>query len=183
MRPQVITLYLCLLAASPALVHSAQFSTTLQATIQFTDQDRQFVARFYQGQVQTPIQTQTRYRYDDDDGDEHVKHKKRHKHKHHDHDDDDDGDYDHDHDEHGKHNNTPPGLAKREALPPGLQMQLQRNGTLPPGLQGRGLPVDLERKLGRLPDHNYVRVIVDHDIVLMDKRNRLILDVIHDIVR
>src|SRR5215471_5571003 len=27
----------------------------------------------------------------------------------------------------------PPGLAKREALPPGLEKQLVRNGTLPPG--------------------------------------------------
>src|SRR5919107_2406176 len=29
----------------------------------------------------------------------------------------------------------PPGLAKRESLPPGLQKQLQKNGKLPPGMQ------------------------------------------------
>src|SRR5215469_4458222 len=34
----------------------------------------------------------------------------------------------------------PPGLAKREALPPGLEKQLVRNGTLPPGLQKRIQP-------------------------------------------
>src|SRR5215470_14934501 len=28
----------------------------------------------------------------------------------------------------------PPGLAKRDRLPPGLEKQLVRNGTLPPGL-------------------------------------------------
>jgi len=33
-----------------------------------------------------------------------------------------------------KQKGLPPGLAKREKLPPGLQKQLQRNGTLPPGL-------------------------------------------------
>src|SRR5215831_5359969 len=29
----------------------------------------------------------------------------------------------------------PPGLAKKESLPPGLQKQLVRNGQLPPGLE------------------------------------------------
>src|SRR5574341_1561384 len=35
----------------------------------------------------------------------------------------------------------PPGLAKRERLPPGLQKQLRRNGTLPPGLQKKLEPL------------------------------------------
>ena len=32
-------------------------------------------------------------------------------------------------------NHLPPGLAKKDRLPPGLEKQLVRNGTLPPGLQ------------------------------------------------
>src|SRR5688572_7847659 len=48
----------------------------------------------------------------------------------------------------------PPGLAKREQLPPGLQRQLAKNGKLPPGLEKKihPLPRDLELKLPRLPD-------------------------------
>src|SRR3972149_345043 len=34
----------------------------------------------------------------------------------------------------GKSKQMPPGLAKRDELPPGLQMQIVKNGTLPPGL-------------------------------------------------
>lgn len=34
----------------------------------------------------------------------------------------------------------PPGLAKREKLPPGLERQLKERGTLPPGLQRRFSP-------------------------------------------
>lgn len=48
----------------------------------------------------------------------------------------------------------PPGLAKKERLPPGLQKQLVRNGQLPPGLQKKiqPLPPVLERQLTPLPD-------------------------------
>src|SRR5205085_7394302 len=35
----------------------------------------------------------------------------------------------------------PPGLAKREALPPGLREQLREHAALPPGLQKRLVPV------------------------------------------
>src|SRR5260370_35323988 len=43
--------------------------------------------------------------------------------------------------------NLPPGLAKKDRLPPGLERQLELRGTLPPGLRGRlyAVPVDLER--------------------------------------
>src|SRR4029434_7464978 len=34
-------------------------------------------------------------------------------------------------------NGLPPGLAKRESLPPGLAKQLRERGELPPGLQKR----------------------------------------------
>ena len=57
-----------------------------------------------------------------------------------------------------KHKHTPPGLAKKKHLPPGLRKQLVRRGTLPPGLQSRGLPMDLKRHMHRLP-RDYIRVI------------------------
>ena len=46
-------------------------------------------------------------------------------------------------------NHLPPGLAKKDRLPPGLEKQLVRNGTLPPGLQKRlyPAPAELERCL------------------------------------
>lgn len=80
-----------------------------------------------------------------------------------------------------KHKRTPPGLAKSSKLPPGLQRQLERNGQLPPGLQGRGLPGDLESSLSRLPG-GYVRVIVGADVVLMNKKTRVVVDIIKGIV-
>lgn len=74
----------------------------------------------------------------------------------------------------------PPGLAKREQLPPGLRKQIVRNGHLPPGLETRALPHELERQLSALPE-GYVRLRIGSDIVLMDGRSRVILDVVKDI--
>ncbi len=78
----------------------------------------------------------------------------------------------------------PPGLAKRGGnLPPGLQKKLERDGQLPPGLQKRmePLPVDLDRRLPRLPD-NWQRVVVERDIILIDRRTNRILDIIEDVI-
>ena len=77
----------------------------------------------------------------------------------------------------GKRKKTPPGLAKRDTLPPGLA----RQQTLPPGLRGRSLPGDLESRLSPLPAP-YVRVIVGGDVVLMDGRSRVVVDLVSDIV-
>ena len=79
-----------------------------------------------------------------------------------------------------KRKHMPPGLAKRDRLPPGLEKQLHKNGQLPPGLQGRDLPYELENKLSRLPE-GYIRVQVSGDIVLMNKNTRVVLDVIKDV--
>ena len=81
---------------------------------------------------------------------------------------------------HGKRKKTPPGLAKKEHLPPGLRKQIKKHGKLPPGLEGRYLPHDLEQKLHRLPK-GYVRIRVGTDIVLMETPTRIILDVITDV--
>ncbi len=73
---------------------------------------------------------------------------------------------------------TPPGLAKRGGnLPPGLA----KRDTLPPGLQGRGLPSTLESRLSKLPG-GYVRVVVGTDIVIMNSKTRLVVDIFRDIV-
>lgn len=75
----------------------------------------------------------------------------------------------------------PPGLAKRDSLPPGLQKQLERNGKLPPGLQKRALPRDLQAKLPRRR-RGLERVIVDRDVVLIDTVTNTVLDIIKNVV-
>ncbi len=76
-----------------------------------------------------------------------------------------------------KRKGLPPGLAKRQGgLPPGLA----KRDTLPPGLRGDALPVELERQLTPLPS-GYVRVRVGQDIVLLDKRTRVVFDVVYGV--
>ncbi len=71
----------------------------------------------------------------------------------------------------------PPGLAKRQGhLPPGLA----KRDRLPPGLQREPLPYDLERQLTPLPA-NYVRVRIGTDIVLLDQRTNVVIDIARDI--
>ena len=81
----------------------------------------------------------------------------------------------------GKSKGLPPGLAKRDQLPPGLQRQLERNGRLPAGLAKRDLPADLISRLPRRTDNQEVTV-VEGDVVLLDKATGIILDVIKDVV-
>ncbi len=69
----------------------------------------------------------------------------------------------------------PPGLAKRQQLPPGLQKHIQRTGRLPPGLEKRGLPSDLRGLLPRRTGQNYR--VVGNDIMLIEIATGLILDV------
>ena len=76
----------------------------------------------------------------------------------------------------------PPGLAKKEKLPPGLARQVRRNGSLPPGLQGKPLPAELERQLAPLPE-DYIRLRVGLDVVLMNRDTRVVVDIIEDIGR
>jgi hypothetical protein len=81
-----------------------------------------------------------------------------------------------------KKKGLPPGLAKRGGkLPPGLQKKLAKDGRLPPGLERRTLPVNLERRLPRLPKYQE-RVIVERHIILIDRRSDRILDIIEDVV-
>lgn len=80
-----------------------------------------------------------------------------------------------------KGKNMPPGLAKKEQLPPGLQKHIVKHGKLPPGLEGRLLPVDLERTLSRLPA-GYLRLRVGGDIVLLHDKTRVVFDVIWNVL-
>jgi hypothetical protein len=77
----------------------------------------------------------------------------------------------------------PPGLAKRDRLPPGLEKHLRKNGTLPPGLQKKihPLPFELERQLRRLPT-GYRRVVIAGNVILMNERTALIYDIIRDTI-
>ena len=77
----------------------------------------------------------------------------------------------------------PPGLAKRQELPPGLQRQLHKNGTLPPGLQKhlQPLPEDLVGVLPRLPK-GVRRGIIGADLVLIAESSNTVLDIITGIL-
>lgn len=81
-----------------------------------------------------------------------------------------------------KSKGMPPGLAKKKQLPPGLQKQLEKNGTLPPGLAKRNLPHDLQSQLPPVAN-GMERVIADAHVLLVDKASGVISDIIKDIVR
>lgn len=78
----------------------------------------------------------------------------------------------------------PPGLAKREALPPGLRKQLRERGALPPGLQKHLVPVPapLVTRLPALPAY-YHRYFVGEDLIVVDTRTNQIVAVLLDVWR
>jgi hypothetical protein len=78
------------------------------------------------------------------------------------------------------HEHLPPGLAKRDRLPPGLERQLVVRGTLPPGLRAKmhPCPVEVERYLPPAPA-GYVHTVIGGNIVLVNRSNFLIMDVFH----
>ncbi|MCZ6862656.1 MAG: hypothetical protein O7I42_20695 [Alphaproteobacteria bacterium] len=78
-------------------------------------------------------------------------------------------------------NGLPPGLAKRDRLPPGLQKHIQRTGRLPPGLEKRTLPGDLRSRLPRRAGQDYR--VVGTDIVLIETATNLILDIMQGVLR
>jgi hypothetical protein len=79
-------------------------------------------------------------------------------------------------------NGLPPGLAKRESLPPGLAKQLRERGELPPGLQKRLTPVPLALtgRLPRLPAY-YGRYFAGDELVVLDRRSNRIVSAIPNI--
>src|SRR5258707_4382284 len=107
------------------------------------------------------------------------------------HGDDDEGEHyykDHDRDVRGWYDehqsNLPPGLAKKDRLPPGLEKQLVRRGALPPGLQKRlqPCPEDLERRLPP-PPPDCAHVLIGGHIVLLNRSTNVVVDIFHFEVR
>ena len=78
----------------------------------------------------------------------------------------------------------PPGLAKRESLPPGLRRQLHERGELPPGLQKRlvAVPGALASRLPAVPDY-YHRYFAGDDRVVVDTRTNRIAAIVRDVLR
>jgi hypothetical protein len=81
-----------------------------------------------------------------------------------------------------RNNALPPGLAKRQSLPPGLEKQLRERGELPPGLQKRLTPVPapLAARLPGLPPY-YSRYFAGTDLLVVDTRSNRIVSVIPNI--
>ncbi len=126
-------------------------------------------------------------RHDDRSDDHHGNGHWRDKRK--DHDDDDDrrgyGFADHDRDQmrgwYGEHyRHLPPGLAKRDRLPPGLERRLLIREAFPPDLESRVVlvPVDLDRRLPP-PPPDCERVLIGGHIVLRNRNTRVVLDIFH----
>ena len=78
----------------------------------------------------------------------------------------------------GHEGHLPPGLAKRDALPPGLERQLVVRGTLPLGLQRRmhPCPREVEQYLPPAPT-GYMHTVIGGNIALVNRRTFLVLDV------
>lgn len=86
--------------------------------------------------------------------------------------------------EYARAGSLPPGLAKRQALPPGLREQLRENGQLPPGLQKRlvVVPVALGRRLPPVPPY-YRRYFAGDDLLVIDSRTNQVVAILRDVWR
>jgi Ni/Co efflux regulator RcnB len=81
---------------------------------------------------------------------------------------------------HDHYSHLPPGLAKRDRLPPGLERQLVVRGFLPVDLrrQMRPCPRELEVMLPP-PPPNYAHFVIGGNLVLVNRANFQIADVFH----
>jgi Ni/Co efflux regulator RcnB len=77
------------------------------------------------------------------------------------------------------HSHLPPGLAKKDELPPGLARQLRVRGTLPPGLMREVHPVP-EEFVSHLPSPppDCEHVLLGGNIVLLNRKTHLVLDIV-----
>jgi hypothetical protein len=78
----------------------------------------------------------------------------------------------------GPSGNLPPGLAKKDRLPPGLERHSEPRGTLPPGSRARiyAVPVDLERELPP-PPPNSEDVFIGGHVVLLNRSTFVVVEV------
>ena len=81
---------------------------------------------------------------------------------------------------HENEGHLPPGLAKKDRLPPGLEKQLVRRGSLPPGLQKRiePCPEELVRRLPP-PPPDCTNVIIGGHVVLLNHKTNIVVDIFH----
>jgi len=78
------------------------------------------------------------------------------------------------------YSHLPPGLAKRDRLPPGLERQLIVNGTLPPGLRAKMQPCPRELEVMLPPpDPGYRHVFIGGNLVLVNRVSFQVADVFH----
>jgi Ni/Co efflux regulator RcnB len=78
------------------------------------------------------------------------------------------------------YSNLPPGLSKRDRLPPGLERQLVVNGTLPPGLRGKMQPCPRELEVMLPPpEPGYRHVVIGGNLVLVNRVSFQVADVFH----
>jgi hypothetical protein len=77
----------------------------------------------------------------------------------------------------------PPGLAKRQALPPGLRRQLRERGRVPPGLRNRLVPPP-PALIGRFPPvpPYFTRSFVGRDLVVLNNRTHRVVAVIRNVL-
>ncbi len=78
------------------------------------------------------------------------------------------------------YSHLPPGLAKKDRLPPGIERQLVVRGQFPPGLEKRvyAVPVDLDRRLPP-PPPDCERFVLGGHIVLRNRNTNIIVDIFH----
>lgn len=79
-----------------------------------------------------------------------------------------------------RYRSLPPGLAKKDRLPPGHAWRARVNQPINDDARWRPLPRDLEQRLTRLPAE-YVRVVVGTDVVIMNVRTRMVFDILEDV--
>jgi hypothetical protein len=86
--------------------------------------------------------------------------------------------------EYARAGSLPPGLAKREQLPPGLRRQLRERGALPPGLQKHLVPVPASflTRFPHVPPY-YQRHFAGEDLLVIDTRTNRIVAIIRDVWR
>ncbi len=75
--------------------------------------------------------------------------------------------------------NLPPGLAKRDELPPGLERQLRARGTLPPGLRKKIAPCPPALvQYFPPPPPGYTHVLIGGHIVLLNRQTFMVMDIL-----
>lgn len=79
-----------------------------------------------------------------------------------------------------RYKKLPPGQVKKGRLPPGHAWRVRHGQRISDDAQLRYLPYALDQRLSRLPPE-YVRVIIGTDVVIMNTRTRVVVDILEDI--